>query len=613
MPNLSDHDLRQMDEAWQGAQPQTVLRGLLKRTLEDLRAARDRLNQTQANSSRPPGSMPPWQRGGVGSEATRGDAQASEPTLGPESVEHATEHTTEGTRDKALSTDKPPGAKDLVPQQGGTSQSTSQSTFQSTPQPQEDAPSGAAKPTPQACTGTSGALPAKRAGRRQGAPGHGRQQKLAPTRFEEHRPMCCAACSQPLPGEVPLQAWTGWDTLELVDLNAPGQVLPAAPNTPNTPNIPATPITLGLRIDVTRHLLMQQTCACGHTTRAQACRAQDDLLWSGVDIGEQRLLGPRLAATVVYLCLRMRLPRRKVAELLLELLGLELSPAVIDQAVHQAARSVAPLQDQLAQQIEQAVLLHADETSWPEAALLLWLWVFCCSHTVLYVIGRRTKEMFDNTLSIDFAGNLMSDGYNAYRARLLRLRCWAHLMRKLRGLSESSDKHNAQAGSAMLDLFGRLMASIFEAREQLAQPPPEKPDKSAAPPTLTPAVIHAQWVVQLQQLCQQHRDDRNSALREVAREFLNDWDVIMRPLADPSLPLTNNAAERQLRHYVIARRISHGTRTLVGSNSMALLASVIDTCRLRGASATALLARAIHAARTGLPAPSLPSIPAHLV
>jgi hypothetical protein len=102
-------------------------------------------------------------------------------------------------------------------------------------------------------------------------------------------------------------------------------------------------------------------------------------------------------------------------------------------------------------------------------------------------------------------------------------------------------------------------------------------------------------------------------LRDVAREFLNDWDVIMRPLSDPGLPLTNNAAERQLRHYVIARRISYGTRTLVGSNSMALLASVIDTCRPRGASATALLARAIHAARTGLPAPSLPPIAAHLL
>jgi hypothetical protein len=41
----------------------------------------------------------------------------------------------------------------------------------------------------------------------------------------------------------------------------------------------------------------------------------------------------------------------------------------------------------------------------------------------------------------------------------------------------------------------------------------------------------------------------------------------------------NNAAERQLRHFVIARRISYGTRTEVGSHSIALLASIIDTCR----------------------------------
>ena len=74
----------------------------------------------------------------------------------------------------------------------------------------------------------------------------------------------------------------------------------------------------------------------------------------------------------------------------------------------------------------------------------------------------------------------------------------------------------------------------------------------------------------------------------------------------------NNAAERQLRHYVIARRISYGSRTRVGSHSVALLASVIDTCRLRRASATDLLARAIGAARMGQPAPALPPIPADL-
>ena len=71
----------------------------------------------------------------------------------------------------------------------------------------------------------------------------------------------------------------------------------------------------------------------------------------------------------------------------------------------------------------------------------------------------------------------------------------------------------------------------------------------------------------------------------------------MLPLHDPRLPLTNNAAERQLRYYVIARRISYDTRMQVGSRSIALLDSLIDTCRLRRASATALICS---------PAPSTP-------
>jgi hypothetical protein len=48
-------------------------------------------------------------------------------------------------------------------------------------------------------------------------------------------------------------------------------------------------------------------------------------------------------------------------------------------------------------------------------------------------------------------------------------------------------------------------------------------------------------------------------------------------------------------------------------NCRTRVASVIDTCRLGGASATDLLARAIHAALQGLPAPALPSIPTQLL
>ena len=169
-------------------------------------------------------------------------------------------------------------------------------------------------------------------------------------------------------------------------------------------------------------------------------------------------------------------------------------------------------------------------------------------------------------LGAAFAGVLMSDGYNVYRAQDNRLRCWALLLRKLRGLAESTDCRVAGAGSAMLGHFEGLKTAIYAARG--VDPPPQLPSAGVAP------VIEA-----LRDLCERHRDDRHDKLRELAREFLLDWAVIMRPLAEPHLPLTKNAAERALGHYVIARRISHGTRTPTSSRGYALLASVIECWR----------------------------------
>jgi transposase len=555
MPQFSPHDLRQMDQDWQDAQPESVVRQLLKRGLEDLRAANDRLARNPGNSSRPPGSMPSWERSAM---ARATDQQFKEAAQDPG--------------------DGCAGEADAGPQ------SAPQAAAGAMSAPHTDAPEATAR------------VPASgRSGRKPGAPGHGRMQKLEPTHTHRKHPSHCAACQRPLtPGDTS-QAWTGWDTLELLPLSecegATGE--------------------LGLRVQVTRHLLMQQDCPCGHMTRAHASAMDAGPDWPGVKISEQRLLGPRLAASVVYLCVRMRLPRRKVQELLMELLGLSVSVAVIDQTLQQAARSLAPLEEQISRELEQAAQVYVDETSWPEARQSLWLWVLCCSHCVLYVIGSRAREMLDNALSTDFAGTLMSDGYGVYRERRRRLRCWAHLKRKLRGLCESSDGAAARAGTALLDVLQGLMDAVYVAREQM-QAWRERCDAGLARPD-PPSVTHAHLIRKMFQLCEADRDAPHPQLRAVAREFLNDWEAIMRVLDEPEMSLTNNAAERQLRHWVIARRISYGTRTLAGSNSFAVLASVIDTCRLRGASITQTVAGAIHAARQGLKPPALPPVPAHLL
>jgi transposase len=76
----------------------------------------------------------------------------------------------------------------------------------------------------------------------------------------------------------------------------------------------------------------------------------------------------------------------------------------------------------------------------------------------------------------------------------------------------------------------------------------------------------------------------------------------------PQMPITNNLAERALRHWVISRRISYGTRTQQGSRGYAILASVIDTCRQRDVSPWEYIARVIEERRQNNPAPPLPEL-----
>ncbi|WP_434735332.1 IS66 family transposase [Accumulibacter sp.] len=412
----------------------------------------------------------------------------------------------------------------------------------------------------------------KRPGKQPGSAGHGRSQKLAITARCEHRPEICAACAAALWGDAASQAYTAWDE---VDIAPPVEGL------------------IGLTFSVTRHTLLEVSCSCGHVSRAQPWRAPADGQWDKVELGEWRLVGPRLSGVIVLLALRMRLSRARIRELLMELFELTLSTGVIDETIREAGRASLPLEDALVADIVQAAQLHVDETSWPESGTLLWLWALVTTHTVLFLIGPRSREMLENALQDGFAGLLISDGYGVYRAWANRLRCWPHLLRKLRGLAESSDARVSGVGQEMEGIMKTLMAAIYAAR---IDPPPEG----------LPA-RYANEIKRLRYLCEAHQTDQHSVLRGVVREFLYDWDVILRPVAEPHLPPSNNAAEQALRHWVISRAISHGTRSEEGSRAFAFLASLIETCRRRGASAWQYLGTVIAAARKGLQLPAIPA------
>lgn len=435
-------------------------------------------------------------------------------------------------------------------------------------------PSDATSPAP-APKVSSGKPSAKKAGKQVGAQGFGRTQKLAYTEASPHHPDSCAGCGQSLSPDGAM-AYTAWDAIDIAEKLA-GQA--------------------GLFLQVTRHTLYASTCSCGHVTRAAHHVAPDDPFWDKVALGQWRLVGPRLAGAIVFLALRMRLSRARIREFLIELFDLQLSTGVLDETIREAGRAVAPLEDEMVLDIEQAVLLHVDETPWKEAGRPFWLWAFVASYTTLFFICSRGLEILSNVLTAKFTGNLMSDGYQAYRHLGRRLRCWAHLIRKCQGLIDSTDSRVARTGKGMHEVLCILMEAIYAARAAQAQPIG----------ALTS--LHATDIARLQALCERHRDDGNDKLRALAREFLLDWDVILRQVSEPELPLTNNAAEQALRHWVIARRISMGTRSEAGTRAFALLASVIETCRKRSASSWTYIASVIAAARRGLAVPALPAIP----
>jgi hypothetical protein len=120
-----------------------------------------------------------------------------------------------------------------------------------------------------------------------------------------------------------------------------------------------------------------------------------------------------------------------------------------------------------------------------------------------------------------FSGWLMSDGYQAYRPYRKRLRCWAHLVRKARGLEESLVKSSQRFGKQTVDLQHALMQAVYEAREGPSEDLKAKRQRQLDAFRLC---------------CKRCQDAEHDEARQLTREFLNDWDAIFAALSHPQLP-----------------------------------------------------------------------------
>lgn len=469
---------------------------------------------------------------------------------------------------------RPPRTDALWESVAGTVAQTEES--QTSLDTQADKPQPDTKATPK--DNQTAATPApdsekRKVGHQEGTPGHGRPLTLAVSAIHTHMASHCVVCQQALRAKN-FSTKGGHYVVDIA--------------------ISANQGLAGISVTHEKHLYGETACeGCGHRNHSTPGSCPDDASWKKVPMNERGLVGPMLASLIVCLAQRMRLSRRHTQEFLHDWLGITLSTSTINRCIHEAARAVEPLEAELVAELQAAVLAHADETPWKEWGKLLWLWVIISPTVCLYLIGDRSKELMINLFGEHFNGWLMTDGYGVYRKYKHRLRCWAHITRKARGLEDAFNAQAVAFGREVNQWLGQLMQAIYEARE--------------SPPQTCLAITFAAELAAFKQLCEKHRDSTHDKTRALAREFLNDWDAFWIVLKHPYLPLTNNEAERALRHWVVARLISQGTRTEQGTRAFGLLASVIETCRKRKILPWPYLAKIIAERRKGNPAPSFAS------
>ena len=413
----------------------------------------------------------------------------------------------------------------------------------------------------------------RKAGKQPGAPGYGRTQQFTEVKQEEHRPVCCKGCGHTFSSETSFRAEIGFHVIDIA---------------------PAEPGKIGITGTCVKHLYGSSSCVCGFSSATKPHECPPEKGWS-VDMGEWRLVGPTLMAFLVFAKLRLHLTISKTQLLLGQWLGIKLSRGVISKVLLEAGRAVSDLEPTLVEALIAAKLLHMDETSWLERGECRWLWVGTSQDTTAYIVGSRTKEVA-LTLLESFSGTLMTDGYAAYRSYKDRVRCWAHLTRKAKGLADSWDQETAS--------FGRFAASSFKDMQDQVYQMRQQPEARGA---LTKNAIHLRNALTRQVLRQV--TSTNEPIRKFCQELVNDFSAIFRVLEEPELPLTNNCAERALRSLVLLRKICYGSKTAEGSHTVALLASVWDTLTLRKVEAHPFLCRLFAKRRMGSPSPALPSAP----
>ncbi len=259
-----------------------------------------------------------------------------------------------------------------------------------------------------------------------------------------------------------------------------------------------------------------------------------------------------------------RLPYRKIADRFEQLHELELSGAAAWHATERAARAGRCEYEQIRRQIQQADVVHIDETGIKRDGEQAWIWTFTTeSHTLYAVRESRGSDVPAEVLGEDFAGTVICDGWTAYPAFSDNLqRCWAHILREAEDAAEKQPE-----GKPIYDSLKQLYVALQTRLES---------DLTVRERAELQRVARRE----LESLIERSVPD--GPVATLIKKIEGGLDHWLTFVGEPAVSPTNNAAENALREPVVLRKLIGTLRNDRGMFAHETVLSLLATWRQQG-------------------------------
>jgi len=281
------------------------------------------------------------------------------------------------------------------------------------------------------------------------------------------------------------------------------------------------------------------------------------------------LLGAEITAMTAFMKGGCHMSFSTVQQFFKEVFRLDVSRGMLSKTTQKVSAALKPAYQQLAERLPDESYLGIDETGHKDNGDKYWTWCFQKTDYSLFHIDKsRGCEVLFAMLGHEYEGIIGCDYWGGYR-KYSRLNgtvvqyCMAHLIREIRFLAQFPANALKDWGNKLLDWLKKLF-KILHRSDELTD------------------VGFTRRMDQIKKgfLKRMRRPPDHKLAKKLARRFKSKAaETYFRFLTDPSVEPTNNGSERAIRHTVIDRRITQGTRGNAGMRWCERIWTTIATCK----------------------------------